>query len=242
MNGGADERSPAELSASSMPVAGGEPGDERIEREETDGIEVLDSPLPGWWKWTFFATIAFSFPYFAYYHFGATGRTLEDSYTRAVARNAQLQFAEIGELEGDAETLVRYLDEPSWLSVGKSVYQTHCIACHGAGGGGLVGPNLTDEHYKNVRAIEDIVTVINVGAGAGAMPAWQSRLEQNERVLVAAYVASLRGTTPGGSPKGPEGAVIPEWPSLEELAAEEGAAEEGTAEEGASGSSTENQS
>lgn len=204
-------------------------GDGTLDSREYDGIVMADQPVPAWWKWVFIATIAFSFPYFAFYHFGASGRSLEDIYTVAVAENARLQFAEIGELRGDRATLVEFLDKPQWLSVGRGVYRMNCASCHGPDGGGLVGPNMTDDYYKNVKSIEDILRVIDTGAAAGAMPAWQGRLEQNERVLVAAYVASLRGTDPSGSAKGPEGAVIPEWPTMEEIEAERIAEEEAEA-------------
>lgn len=70
---------------------------------------------------------------------------------------------------------------------------------------------MRNEVYKHIRTIEDIYDVINNGAAAGAMPAWKHRLEQNERVLVSAYVASLRGTD-DGSGKAPEGQPIPAWP------------------------------
>ncbi len=185
-----------------------------------DGIEEFDNPLPGWWKWLFVATILFCFPYVIFYHSGIESRTPQGRFAVAMAANARLQFAEIGELVGDRPTLVKYANERSWLNVGKSVYQTHCVSCHRADGGGLVGPNLTDEHYKNVKQIEDIYTVIFKGAGGGAMPAWNNRLAQNEMVLVAAYVASIRGTEPGGTPRPAEGNVIPPWPTIDEIASE----------------------
>lgn len=181
-------------------------------RDDYDGIRVDDHPVPRWWSWLFIATILFAFPYWAFYHLGAEGRTLADSYSAAAAENARLQFAEIGELQGDEATLVAYMSNPTWVRVGQSVFKANCVSCHGAGGGGLVGPNLADEAFKNIRSIEDIYTIVNKGAAAGAMPAWENRLEQNERVLVAAYVASLRGTDPGAGAKGPEGRAIAPWP------------------------------
>ncbi|MEM9585794.1 MAG: cbb3-type cytochrome c oxidase N-terminal domain-containing protein [Planctomycetota bacterium] len=199
-----------------------------------DGIQEFDNPLPGWWKWLFVATILFAFPYFVYFHGGAEGRTLDDRLAAAQAADAKLRFAEIGELKGDEATLVRYMNEPSWLNIGKSVFRSNCVSCHGAGGIGLVGPNLTDEAFKNVRKIEDVYTVINKGAGGGAMPAWNTRLANNEQVLVAAYVASLRGTDTGNSPRPAEGNAIEPWPEYtppaEPEAGSESAAEAETTE------------
>ena len=190
--------------------------------QEFDGIRQQDHPIPGWWSGLFVATVLFAFPYFVFYHGGAEGRTLDDHYSIVAAENARLQFAEIGELEGDATTLAKYMDDSSWLRVGESVFASHCVSCHGGNGGGLVGPNLTDDAYKNVRSIEDLYTVVKNGAAAGAMPPWQGRLEQNEMVLVAAYAAALRGTDPGPGAKAPEGQEIAPWPEYVEPEVEQG--------------------
>ncbi|MFG0263005.1 MAG: cbb3-type cytochrome c oxidase N-terminal domain-containing protein [Novipirellula sp. JB048] len=185
--------------------------DDPLTDHSYDGIQEFDNPLPGWWKWMFIGTIFFAFPYTAFYHSGAEGRTVIERYDKALAANQRLQFAEIGELTLDRDSVIRFLYQPSWLRVGQSVYKTHCVSCHGADGGGLVGPNLTDDSYKNVNDIGDVLSVIENGAGGGAMPAWKTRLSANEMVLVASYVASLRGTeAPDG--KTAEGRVIAPWP------------------------------
>ena len=124
-----------------------------------------------------------------------------------------MQFSEIGDLKPDANTILAYTAKPSWLKVGQTVYKTNCISCHGRDGEGKVGPNLTDDFYKNVSKIEDIARVITKGAGNGAMPAWANRIHPNEVVLVSAYVATLRGTKPSGEAKGPDGNQIAPWPA-----------------------------
>lgn len=176
-----------------------------------DGIEEYDNPLPGWWKWLFVATIAFCPFYWVYYHSGQSGRSIEDQYGTALAANSRLQFADIGELQPDAETIVQYMGEKNWLRVGQTVFKSNCISCHGRSGEGIVGPNLTDEYYKNVKQVQDIAHVVSAGAGAGAMPQWSNRLHPNEIVLVSAYVASLRGENIEGG-RIPEGKQIPPWP------------------------------
>lgn len=186
--------------------------DDPLTGHDFDGIQEYDNPLPGWWKWLFIASILFSPPYFFFFHNGAEGRSLSDRYDRELAANLQLQFAELGELSADRESVVKYLYEESWLQVGKAVFKANCVSCHAKDGGGLVGPNLTDDEYKNVKDIGDILTVLQNGANAGAMPAWNNRLSTNEIVLLASYVASLRGTTPTTDPKAPEGRAIPPWP------------------------------
>ncbi len=177
-----------------------------------DGIQEYDNPMPGWWKWMFVATIVFSVAYWPYYHFGAPGRSVSDRFNVAMAENMRLQFAELGDLKSDEPTLLRMMADPGWVAFGESIYKANCASCHGVDGGGIVGPNLTDDVYKSVRQPIDLLHVIQYGAAAGAMPAWQNRLHLNEQILVAAYVASLRGKT-SQSPKGPEGSEIPPWPT-----------------------------
>lgn len=177
-----------------------------------DGIEYLEHAPPSWWKGLFAATIVFSVLYLQFYHLGTPGRSAVERYDQALAENMRLQFAEIGELQPDEATLVRMMNDSRWVRVGESVYRTHCVSCHGIDGGGVVGPNLTDDHYKNTRTIGDILRVVQNGAAAGAMPPWRDKLHLNEQILVSSFVASLRGTTPT-NPRGPEGNVIPPWPT-----------------------------
>ncbi len=178
-----------------------------------DGIQEFDNPLPGWWKWMFVGSIVFSVFYAMYFHIGAPGRSVADQYDTALAANTRLQFSEIGDLEPTADNILLYANKKSWVNVGQTIFKTNCVSCHGRYGEGKVGPNLTDDFFKNVRKVEDIARVIIKGAGNGAMPAWANRLHPNEVVLVSAYVSSLRGTQPEGEVKGPEGIEIPAWPA-----------------------------
>lgn len=178
-----------------------------------DGIQEYDNPLPGWWKWTFIGSIAFSVCYAMYFHCGAPGRSVAEGFDEALSANMRLQFADIGTLASDEPTILRYSVKASWVKVGQAVFKANCISCHGREGEGKIGPNLTDEFYKNVKKIEDLAQVVSKGAANGAMPAWSNRLHANEVVLVAAYVASLRGSKPTGEAKGPEGNQIAAWPA-----------------------------
>ncbi|MEZ6106591.1 MAG: cbb3-type cytochrome c oxidase N-terminal domain-containing protein [Pirellulaceae bacterium] len=186
-----------------------------------DGIQEYDNPTPGWWNWLFFATAVHSLFYFIYFHSGVSGRGVIDQYERANAANLRQQFSEIGELQGTRAEMIKFYQDTKWLDVGKVVYQANCITCHAPDGGGLQGPNLTDDAYKNVKQIEDLAKVVADGANNGAMPAWRTRLHPNEVVLVACYVASLRGTSPA-QPKEAEGNVIPPWPTSLEESPEDG--------------------
>lgn len=175
-----------------------------------DGIQEYDNPLPGWWKFLFWVSIVFAPIYYVYIHAGVEGRSIHDQYNAHMAEVFELRFSEIGELEPDRETILKYMEQEDWLKVGEVVYTTNCVSCHKADGSGAVGPNLTDDHWKNVSKVEDIAKVIAEGAANGAMPAWKNRMShQNQIVLTAAYVASMRKNPKPG--KAPEGNVIPPW-------------------------------
>lgn len=176
-----------------------------------DGIQEYDNPLPGWWSALFIGTTLFAVFYLMYMHSGVPGRSMQDEYDAEAAEIFEQRFAELGELSPDRETILKYMEDPKWLKVGESVFKTNCVSCHAEGGLGNVGPNLTDDAWKNVKSVEDIAKVISDGAAGGAMPAWRNRLSHvNQIVLTAAYVASLRGSAPGQG-KPPEGNQVPPW-------------------------------
>lgn len=191
--------------------AGAQSDDDNLTGHSYDGIQEYDNPLPGWWKFLFWVSIIFSPIYYFYFHASVEGRSIHDEYNAHMASVFELRFAKIGELEPDRETILRFMnDEPEWLTVGEVVYKTNCVSCHGGRGEGKVGPNLTDDYWKNVRNVEDIAKVIANGAANGSMPAWKNRLShQNQIVLTAAYIASMRANPVEG--RAPEGKVIDPW-------------------------------
>lgn len=175
-----------------------------------DGIRTNDNRVPTWWKILFVASVLFAPVYMLFFHGGMPGRSIHDQYSSHLGEMMEVRFKEIGVLTADRQTILEYLNEkPEWLAVGKATYQANCATCHSADGGGLVGPNLTDDHWKHVRSVEGIANVLNNGAGNGTMPAWKNRLHRNQIVLTAAYVASLRNNPVAG--KGPEGVEIADW-------------------------------
>lgn len=191
-----------------------------------DGIQEFDNPTPGWWWLIFAGSIAFSVFYVMVYHFSPFVSSLSDRHATAEERALQVQFAGISGMEMGETKILTIMGQESWLEQGRAIYQSAaCASCHGEYGEGLVGPNMTDEHYKNLTSLMGIVEVLNDGAAEGAMPAQRTILNENEIALVAAYVASLRGTFVEG-PRGIEGELIAPWPEL----AEDGEVIEGRAE------------
>ncbi len=178
-----------------------------------DGIQEYDNPTPGWWHLIFWVTILFSAFYGAFFHFSELA--WDEKSTLASDQDAYYTrlFGEIGNLEGDEASILKLMGEEKWLKVGQSVFARNCTQCHGAEGGGINGVNLTDDSYKNVKKLADIFTVVTNGVVDKGMPTWNNRLQKNERVVVAAYVASLRGkNVAGGKPA--EGDKIAPWPAV----------------------------
>jgi cytochrome c oxidase cbb3-type subunit III len=184
--------------------------------EAADGIQQIDRKIPRWWKGLFGISIGFAPFYLAYYHGGEVGRSSAELHSLGLGEATKKQYKEIGELAADEATMVQYLNEPNWLKVGESIFKANCVSCHGAQGGGNVGPNLCDDSYKSVKLLPDIINVIDNGLAGGAMPAWGKRLgHKNDVILTAVYVASLRGSKPANA-KGAEGSPIAPWPTKEQ--------------------------
>lgn len=176
-----------------------------------DGIQEYDNPTPGWWHAIWAGTILFSILYAMWFHLSPAAPSIWEQHAAMQLEETKKAYAEIGELKPDEATILKMMNNQKWMSVGASVFKTNCVSCHGDKGQGQVGPNMTDDNYKNVKVIADIPQVIIKGAAAGAMPAWGGRLHPNDIVLVSAYVASLRGQNLTG-PRGPEGDKIEPWP------------------------------
>ena len=174
-----------------------------------DGISEYDNPTPAWWSWMFILTAAGAMVYGLIQFAGGDVVGPLGEYKAEVVENLRLQFAEIGELEPDAPTLMQYAQDERWVAFGQRVYATHCVSCHGVTGQGINGANLTDDNYIHVKKVEDIADVIANGRNAGAMPAWQNRLHPNDLVLVSSYVISLRGNNVPG--RKAEGEIPPPW-------------------------------
>jgi cytochrome c oxidase cbb3-type subunit 3 len=146
---------------------------------EWDGIKELDTPLPRWWLWVFYGSIAFSVVYWILMPAwpGLTGYTrglLGESDRAAVSgelaklqsiRGAglvKLKSASLEQIERDPQ-LQGYA-----MQVGASVFGDNCATCHGAGGGGGKGyPNLRDDVWLWGGSLGAIQHTIAVGVRSG---------------------------------------------------------------------------
>ena len=176
-----------------------------------DGIQEYDNPTPGWWWLVLWGSVAFSIVYVMVYHFSPVVDTQAERHARAESRMLNVRFAELGAIPMGEEKIQKIMAQSAWLDQGASVFSANCALCHGQQGEGLVGPNLTDEFYKNITSLAGIADLVSNGVGT-AMPAQKNILNENEIALVSAYVASMRGKNLAG--KEPEGDAIAPWPVL----------------------------
>ncbi|MBA4778048.1 MAG: cytochrome-c oxidase, cbb3-type subunit III [Sphingomonadales bacterium RIFCSPHIGHO2_01_FULL_65_20] len=141
---------------------------------EWDGIEELNTPLPRWWLWTFYATIAWAAVYVVLF----PAWPMVNSATRGM-----LEWSSRGDLKAElaaqdakrapiakaiaATSITDLAAKPELLEAaiqgGSAAFKVHCVQCHGAGGAGVVGayPSLTDDDWLwggDLAAIETTLT------------------------------------------------------------------------------------
>lgn len=182
-----------------------EESDDILLDHDYDGIKELDNVLPPWWVGLFYACIIFSAIYIFKYHF-SDGLNQEQEFENEM----KLAQAEIDEYKSKNKsafdiTKLTILTDAAALAEGKTTFETVCVACHKADGGGSIGPNLTDEYWILGGGIKNVFNTLMEGGreGKGMVP-WKSQLGPEKIQKVASYVLSLQGTKPAGG-KAPEG-------------------------------------
>jgi cytochrome c oxidase cbb3-type subunit 3 len=159
-------------------------------------IGELNNPLPRWWLWGFFISVAFALGYlFLYPGLG--------SYTGRLGWTSSNQHAELQQqAEAQAQkVLARFKDksieqlvtDPEALVVGRNLFANNCAVCHGSDAHGNPGfPNLTDKDWQWGGAPEQVEATITNGRQA-VMIAWQGVLGDKGVEDALAYVLTLSG-------------------------------------------------
>lgn len=188
---------------------------------EYDGISELNNNMPPWLKYLFYLTIGFAVVYVLHYLVLDTGKLQLEEYQEELAM-AEVQAASRTEKAGSTidENNVTLVTDEAALEEAKTLYAQNCAACHGADGGGTVGPNLTDAYWLHGGSIKDVFSVIKYGVQEKGMIPWQDKLNPEQIQKVASYIISLQGTTPK-NPKDPQG----EKYEMEEIATAVGSME-----------------
>jgi len=126
---------------------------------EWDGIEELNTPLPRWWLWSFYASIVFALGYTVLYPAWpmidrATSGTLGwSSRGDLQAEMAAEQKRRAPVMLAMAGTPIERLEQnPQLMQAavegGRAAFKVHCVQCHGSGAAGFKGyPNLNDDDW-----------------------------------------------------------------------------------------------
>jgi cytochrome c oxidase cbb3-type subunit 3 len=170
-----------------------------------DGIRELDNSLPPWWIYGFYATIVFAVIYLFRYHVLDAENQFEELETEyAEAKMAIEEYKRTAKDLVDINT-VELLTDAADLNNGKKIYETNCIACHMADGGGGIGPNLTDPYWILGGGIKNVFKTVSEGGRDGkGMISWKQSLKPAEMAQVSSYLLQFQGTTPA-KPKAAEG-------------------------------------
>ena len=191
---------------------------------EWDGIKELNTPLPRWWLWTFYATIVWAIGYMVVY----PAIPLISSHTVGLLghTNRAAVQVELAKLETQRTIQAAGLADASFeqikanpdlnriaLARGKAAFGDNCMGCHGAGGMGFVGyPNLADDDWIWGGSFAAIHATITHGIRAGESD--EERISQMPRFVAdgvltlaqandtAEYVLHLSGRSTDAAARG----------------------------------------
>ncbi|NNG26953.1 MAG: c-type cytochrome, partial [Ignavibacteriaceae bacterium] len=153
-----------------------------------DGIKELDSRIPPWYSGLFYVTIIFAVYYMLHFHVFNTGKLMYEEYEE------EMEFASLEKAElmntGSVitEENVTLLTDNTSLFSGKQIYDANCVACHSTDGGGLVGPNFTDEYWIHGGGIKNIFKIVKYGVPSKGMISWQTQLNPVQMQEVSSYI------------------------------------------------------
>jgi cytochrome c oxidase cbb3-type subunit 3 len=132
----------------------------------------------------------------------------DEEYAREIAQaQADVDAFNARQMGQVDENTVTLLTDAGTLAAGKGNFKQYCATCHGQGGEGIAGPNLTDPYWLHGGDVKSIFTVIKYGVAGKAMKSWKEDFKPLEMQALASYVLTLQGTNPP-NPKAPEGELF----------------------------------
>ena len=178
---------------------------DRIMEHEYDGIQEYDNPMPRWWLLTFGGTVIFAGLYLLNIGPVGNGKGRVADYEASMKAFDDAHPAAVG--GPSIEKLMAMVKDHEAVDEGKDVFTKNCVACHGPDGGGLIGPNLTDNYWIHGAALDSVYLTVTNGVIEKGMPPWGKVLKPKDVERVVAYVTTLRGTHPA-NPKAPQGVPV----------------------------------
>jgi len=185
-------------------------------QHEWDGIRELDNPLPRWWLYIMYASIAISIVYWVLY----PSIPLVNSYWEGTLGNRVSDRANVAEkmieVQADRSVFAEQLNAGSLddirgneellefaLAAGTSAFGDNCATCHGRGAQGFSGyPDLNDDSWLWGGTLDEIYTTIRFGirhdhpqTHYSVMPSFltDGTLDEAQVADLTEYVVALSG-------------------------------------------------
>lgn len=111
-----------------------------------DGIMELDNQLPKWWLGLFWFGVAYCVVYIISYAFTDFAHPIKEY---EVEHKEQIAAIDKWMKETPPPTIENAVYSADNIAAGEEVFKTNCVSCHGDGGKGGIGPNLTDNAWIN---------------------------------------------------------------------------------------------
>lgn len=160
-----------------------------------ENLEEYNNPMPKWWSWMFIITVVFALVYLALYPgLGSFQGLLGWSSVGQYKLERQRVDTAVKPLfdKYQAMDLKAVAGDKQAMEMGKRLYDTYCMQCHGADARGARGfPNLADNDWQWGGEPEQIITTIAAGR-MGIMPP-HAQLGADTIKDLANYVRSLAG-------------------------------------------------
>lgn len=156
-----------------------------------DGIMELDNQLPKWWLGLFYFGVAYCILYVSSYFLTDFAHPYKEYEQEYREQTAAINDYMATVTQPTLETAVFSEDN---VEAGKAVFETNCVSCHGEGGKGGIGPNLTDNFWINQpekTLFKNVFYMVENGSKNNpTMQAWGKNGVVNgfEMQAVAAYV------------------------------------------------------
>jgi cytochrome c oxidase cbb3-type subunit 3 len=161
-------------------------------------LAEYNNPLPRWWMWLFWITIAYAVIYLVFYPgLGRAPGLLGWTSADAAAKESAAVDAKTKPLYDKylAMDLKQVAADPQARAMGERLFLNNCAQCHGSDAGGSRGfPSLRDGDWLWGGAPETVRESIANGR-MGVMPALGPALGDDGVKNVVAYVRSLSGLT-----------------------------------------------
>lgn len=181
-----------------------------------DGVKELNTPLPKWWLYVFYATIIWSIGYFVlypawpslsshtggmlgYWSRGEIARQLDEQAAQRAPFVNRIRTASLEEIRRDPDLL------GFAIAGGRAMFADNCAPCHGAGGAGGKGyPSLADDDWlwggdpaAIERTIQFGIRSAHPDSRVSQMPRFglDSMLDATQINDVSEYVLSLSGSS-----------------------------------------------